>query len=134
MTSDCSTTANAISEVLLAGDVVLNLTQQPLNTISGTLFVHADAGQLLARQSAASIIWQHSYLFSLWNIVSGRVSRLVIVSDEDCSDADFIARELVARNIPNLHCSLMNACESDAFMDEQDAEAVTERLRQLGYI
>ncbi len=26
------------------------------------------------------------------------------------------------------------ACEADAFMDEEDSEAVAERLRQLGYI
>ncbi len=134
MTTECSSTANSITEVLLAGDAVLNLTQQPLNTIAGTMFVQADSGELHCQTSSAHVIWNHSLLFALPQLVAGRVSRLVVVSEEGCSDAEFIVRELTSRNVPHLHCSLMNACEADSFMDEQDAEAVTERLRQLGYI
>jgi hypothetical protein len=134
MPIEVSSTANSITEVLLAGDAVLNLTQQPLNTIAGTQFIHASSDGVQCHSSAAHVVWQHSFLFSLLNLSARRVSRIVVVSEEGCSDAEFIVRELEARNISHLHCSLMSNCNADSFMDEQDAEAVTERLRQLGYI
>lgn len=71
---------------------------------------------------------------SLMRLVSGQISRLVVVSEDDCSDASQIVRELSIKGISHLHCTLMSTCDADAFMDEEDAEAVTERLRQLGYI
>ena len=58
----------------------------------------------------------------------------MVISEENCSDAAVLTRELCTQGIPHLHCTLMNACDADAFMDEEDTEAVTERLRQLGYI
>ncbi|MBL8810236.1 MAG: hypothetical protein JNM43_08670 [Planctomycetaceae bacterium] len=134
MTNQCSSTANSITEVLLAGDAVLNLTQQPLNTIAGTRFVSAEGDVLLTNTAAAMVLWKHSMTPSLSRLVSGAVSRLVVVSEEDCSDASMIVRELEIKGIPHLHCTLMSTCDADAFMDEEDAEAVTERLRQLGYI
>ena len=134
MTTQCSSTANSITEVLLAGDAVLNLTQQPLNTIRGTQFVSADAGSLSCGRTPASVFWNHSLVPSLHKLVSGDVTRLVVVSEEHCSDAEFVVRELSAHSIPHLHCTLLSSCDADAFMDEEDTEAVTERLRQLGYI
>lgn len=134
MTNQCSSTANSITEVLLAGDAVLNLTRQPLNTIAGTRFVTAEGDVLLTGTAAAMVLWKHSMTPSLSRIVSGAVSRLVVVSEEDCSDASMIVRELEIKGIPHMHCVLMSTCDADAFMDEEDTEAVTERLRQLGYI
>ena len=46
MATECVTTANSITEVLLAGDAVLNLTQQPLNTIAGTMFVSSEQNRV----------------------------------------------------------------------------------------
>ena len=134
MTTQCSSTANSITEVLLAGDAVLNLTQQPLNATIGTQFVSAAGDRLFLARSRTSVHWQNSYGASLPGIVSGEVARLVVVSEENCSDADSVVRALSAHGIPHLHCTLMNSCDADAFMDEEDTEAVTERLRQLGYI
>ncbi|RLS38873.1 MAG: hypothetical protein DWH78_05765 [Planctomycetota bacterium] len=134
MTTECSSTANSITEVLLAGDAVLNLTQQPLNTLPGTQFIAVQDARLTSVAMPAAVVWNYSLAFSLSSLINGRVTRLVIVSEENCSHADFVVRELAARNVPHLHCTLLNICDSDAFMDEQDAEAVTERLRQLGYI
>ncbi len=52
MTTECSSTADAITGVLMAGDAVLNLSQQPLNAIAGTLFVAAHEDQLsISRQA-----------------------------------------------------------------------------------
>lgn len=134
MATECVTTANSITEVLLAGDAVLNLTQQPLNTIAGTMFVSSD-------QNAASLVnrpcgfrWSLKAAQEIGTLISETVLRIVVVSEEDCCDADRLVRELVAQRIPHLHCTLMNPCDADDFMDEQDAEAVSVRLRQLGYL
>ena len=134
MTNQCSSTANSITEVLLAGDAVLNLTQQPLNTSTGTRFVSASGDLLALDHSGSSVLWKHAYAASLPGIMSAEVARLVVISEENCGDADRVLRELCACGIPHLHCTLMNTCAADAFMDEEDTEAVTERLRQLGYI
>ncbi len=134
MTTECSSTANSITEVLLAGDTILNLTQQPLNAIAGTQFLSAEGDQLRCSQTPSMVQWRYPLAFSLSTVLSQAMARVVVVSDENCSDANFVVRELAARHIPHLHCTLLSACDADDFMDEQDTEAVAERLRQLGYI
>lgn len=134
MATECVTTANSITEILLAGDAVLNPTHQPLNTINGTVFVSSD-------QNAASLVNRPCNFRCSVNaaqkirtLISDTTVRIVVVSEEDCCDADRLVRDLVAQRVPHLHCTLMNPCDADDFMDEQDAEAVSERLRQLGYL
>lgn len=134
MTRECSSTADAITGILLAGDAVLNLSLQPLNTTTGTLFVVADEGQLSVRSAPASVQWRLDMAGSLKKLRCDAVERIVVIAEENCSDAAELTRELSIQGIPHLHCTLMNACDADAFMDEEDTEAVTERLRQLGYI
>ncbi len=134
MTTECSTTADAITGVLMAGDAVLNLSQQPLNTVAGTLYIAAHDDRLTFRDTPSSVHWGLGMSRSLLQLQSAVVDRIVVISDENCSDAADVTRELNTHGIPHLHCTLMNACDSDAFMDEEDTEAVTERLRQLGYI
>lgn len=134
MTTECSSTADAITGVLMAGDAVLNLSQHPLNTIAGTQFVVADEDQLAIRQTPSAVQWRYGMAGSLKKLRCDAVERLVVVSEENCSDAAMVTRELTTHGIPHLHCTLMNACDEDSFMDEEDTEAVTERLRQLGYI
>ena len=134
MTTECSSTADAITGVLMAGDAVLNLSQQPLNTVAGTLFVVAHDGHVTFRDTPASVHWRLGMSRSLLQLQSPAVDRIVVISDETCNDAAIVTRELDTHGIPYLHCTLMSTCDSDAFMDEEDTEAVTERLRQLGYI
>ncbi|MBC7964774.1 MAG: hypothetical protein H7Z17_02520 [Fuerstia sp.] len=134
MTTECSSTADAITGVLMAGDAVLNLSQQPLNTVAGTLHIAAHDDRLTFRDKPSSVHWQLGMSRSLLQLQSPTVDRIVVISDENCSDAAVVTRELDTHGIPHLHCTLMSACDSDAFMDEEDTEAVTERLRQLGYI
>jgi hypothetical protein len=45
-----------------------------------------------------------------------------------------VVRELTACGVRCLLCTLTEDCGAEAFMDEEDAEAVAERLRQLGYL
>lgn len=134
MTAECSSTADAITGVLLAGDAVLNLTQQPLNTIAGTSYLTAHQDAFSVSRTPAHVEWNSRLLPALVQFQKTGINRIVVVSEENCSDAAVLTRELNSKGIPHLHCSLVDACESDAFMDEEDAEAVTERLRQLGYI
>lgn len=134
MATECVTTANSITEVLLAGDAVLNLTQQPLNTIAGTMFVSSDKNAASLESRPCSFHWSNKAIQEIGVLLSDSALRIVVVSEEGCCDADRLVRELVAQRIPHLHCTLINPCDEDDFMDEQDAEAVSERLRQLGYL
>ncbi|MCP4508434.1 MAG: hypothetical protein GY826_18845, partial [Fuerstiella sp.] len=61
------------------------------------------------------------------------IGRLVVVSDGIDKSAEFVA-QLSTQKISHVVCVLEQICEADAFMDEDDSEAVAERLRQLGYI
>jgi hypothetical protein len=134
MTTECSSTADSITGVLMAGDAVLNLSQQPLNTVAGTLFVAAHEDRLSISHTPSAVQWLCGMSRSLSQLQSVTVDRIVVISEENCSDAAVVTRELNSHGIPYLHCTLMNACDADAFMDEEDTDAVTERLRQLGYI
>lgn len=134
MTTECSSTADAITGVLMAGDAVLNLSQLPLNAIAGTLFVAARDNQLSISDKPVSVRWRPDLADGLRKLCCDAVERFVVVSEENCSDAAVLTRELSQSGLPYLHCTLMNTCDEDSFMDAEDTEAVTERLRQLGYI
>jgi hypothetical protein len=134
MTTQCSSTANSITEVLLAGDAVLNLTQQPLNAITGTRFLTIEGDAFRCVPYPSSVSWHSRLASSLKQLDEFDVSRIVVVSDEHSGDAEQVLQELTSRQIAHVHCVLINACDEDAFMDEDDAEAVAERLRQLGYL
>jgi trehalose-6-phosphatase len=134
MTTQCSSTANSITEVLLAGDAVLNLTQQPLNAITGTHFLTIEGDSFRCVPYPSSVSWHARLASSLKQLAEFDVNRIVVVSDEHSGDAEQVLRELSTRHIAHVHCVLINACDEDAFMDEEDAEAVAERLRQLGYL
>ena len=134
MATECVTTANSITEVLLAGDAVLNLTQQPLNTIAGTMFVSSEQNFVSLENHPCWFRWSPQRVQEIGGLISDAAFRIVVVSEEECCDAELLVRELAAQRVPHLHCTLMNPCDADDYMDEQDAEAVSERLRQLGYL
>lgn len=134
MMTQCTSTADAITGVLLAGDAVLNLSQKPLNTVSGTLFVALNSNSLCLSTTPTILQWQAAFADSLPALLSGDCSRLVLVSDADSDAAADVKQHLARLNLPFAHCILAEDCEADAFMDEEDAEAVAERLRQLGYL
>lgn len=134
MTVQCTATADAITGVLLAGDVVLNFSPQPLNTTAETRYVAESDGGFRILAKSAQIRRGPALAETLPSLISDEILRLVVVSEENCPDAEHTVRELAERGVPHLHCTLMSNCDADAFMDEEDTEAVTERLRQLGYI
>lgn len=134
MTVRCSSTPAAISGVLIAGDAVLNLSPQPLNCVAGTRYVHAKGDGLTVTDVPGALIWRPRLAGSLSSLPDADVTRIVVVSDEDDPQADDVLAAMDDAGIPHLHCTLASACEADAFMDDEDAEAVAERLRQLGYL
>ena len=134
MATECVTTANSITEVLLVGDAVLNLTQQPLNTIAGTMFVSSEQNRVSLENHPCWFRWSPQTVQEIGGLITDAALRIVVVSEEECCDAELLVRELAAQRVPHLHCTLMNPCDADDYMDEQDAEAVSERLRQLGYL
>lgn len=138
MTTACSSTASSIMEVLHGGDALLNLTSQILNTSRGVLHITRGSDGLrcgpVSASESTTVAWQESLAAELGALCSPEVARIVVVSEEHSLTAQQLFSELSRRQIPHLHCTLMDQCEADAFMDAEDTEAVTERLRQLGYL
>lgn len=138
MTTACSSTANSIMEVLHGGDALLNLTSQSLNTSSGVLCITRGGNRLqcgpVSASESTAVEWRDSLAAELGALCRPEVTRIVVVSEEHSLVAQQLVSELSRRQIPHLHCTLMDQCEADAFMDAEDTEAVTERLRQLGYL
>jgi hypothetical protein len=138
MDTQCTSTPQAISGVLLAGDAVLNLTDQTLSVTSGTRFIAESSGRLVLTTASETVKWRPELQNSVLTLLSAGVTRIVVVTDEitDPSGAhsSTLLDALSVRGIRHLHCVLHAECDADSFMDEADAEAVTERLRQLGYI
>ncbi|MCA9062017.1 MAG: hypothetical protein KDA96_03135 [Planctomycetaceae bacterium] len=135
MNSPCSATADSITSILLAGDAVLNLSNEPLNTVSGTLYVAFQHGQASLQPQPAAVDWNDAMAASLAALTGSETQRIVVVAnDASFSQSKAAVRALELQNVPCVLCTLNADCDADAFMDEEDAEAVAERLRQLGYI
>ncbi|MCA9034927.1 MAG: hypothetical protein KDA91_07355 [Planctomycetaceae bacterium] len=134
MTTQCTSTADAISGVLLAGDLVLNLSPQPLNTTSNTRHLTVQNDCLTAGTTGGTVAWEDEYADAICALLSSQDARIVVVSQESDATALVVMQELTNRSVPCTHCVLAADCESDSYMDEEDAEAVAERLRQLGYL
>lgn len=133
-TSECCSTAASITEVLLGGDAVLNLTPQTLNVMHGTPFIGVADGQLCLSAEPTAIHWQYHLADSVRKLVLPDISRVVIITDATTSDVSSVSGAFAASGISHVVCVLQDTCDADAFMDEADAEAVAERLRQLGYL
>jgi hypothetical protein len=134
MTTRCSSTPDAISGILLAGDAVLNLSQQSLNCVGSTRFLSAAGDSLTVDHSPAHVTWRSDYAHALPGVAAADVDRVVVVSDEESDSATAALSALQQAGISHVHCTLNQDCTADAFMDEEDAEAVAARLRQLGYL
>ncbi len=134
MTTQCSSTPEAISGILLAGDAVLNLSGQTLNCVSNTRFVAPIGESLSVTDSPARVVWRTDLAHALPDVASEAVDRVVVVSESQDTDSEQVLSALKTAGIAHIHCTLTSECDAAAFMDEEDAEAVAERLRQLGYL
>jgi hypothetical protein len=132
--TQCSTTPDAIASVLLAGDAVLNLSGKTLNAPTNTPFVQESQGRLLVAHGPHSVSWRPHLAPALRTLISQDISRIVVVGNDGQTEAAEAVAELSKQSVPISYCVLSDACQADDFMDEADAEAVAERLRQLGYL
>lgn len=134
MTVQCSTTPDSIASVLLAGDVVLNLSGRALNAPAETPYICESGGGLRVQHQPHQIAWKPHFSPSMRGLISRDITRVVVVGNEGQADVSDVLHDLAKQSIPVAHCVLSDCCDADAFMDEADAEAVAERLRQLGYL
>jgi hypothetical protein len=132
--TECTSTAAAITEILLGGDVLLNLTPRTLNVVRGTRFLSVVGEKLVPGEQQCSIAWHKQLAHDLPTLIAADVSRIVVVCDSSSADPGPALTAIAAAGIPHLLCTLDDASAEDGFMDEADAEAVAERLRQLGYL
>ncbi len=135
MSTECTATPLAISELLLAGDLILNLSSEVLNTLPGVMYLTEQDGQLRCSKTTGQLVWQEGLTAELAGILPDHeINRVVVVCGPDSSVAEQAAAALSGANIRHLLVRLSADCDASAFMDEEDAEAVSERLRQLGYL
>jgi|GEM_PF-358003 len=140
-TAKCSSTAGSITEVLLGGDLILNLSGQTLATGQTARYLQPDltAGapdnsRLQITNKPCSIAWTPTLAACLNSLAALDADRIVVVAEAQSAAGHSVVQRLTACGIRSLLCTLSEDCGADAFMDEEDAEAVAERLRQLGYL
>ena len=135
MLTYCSSTPESIAEVLLAGDLILNLSASELNVGCGVRVLTTNGTELMVADDADTRSCWNEHLADLLIAFGKRCSdRVVVVVDEAFDHIDEITSVLNHSGLTFQICLLQSSCDAEAFMDEADSEAVAERLRQLGYI
>ncbi|MFN5796067.1 MAG: hypothetical protein ACK5AN_00940 [Planctomyces sp.] len=138
-TTECSSTAASITEVLLGGDLILNLSGQALATAHGARYLQFSSNSgsgcsLQVTKEACCVTWNAAIPSCFSSLLSVDADRIVVVVESANEFGHTVVRELTACGLRCLLCTLSEDCGAEAFMDEEDAEAVAERLRQLGYL
>lgn len=132
VTSQLTISPKALEDNLSSGDAVINFSFDTL-TCDAQFVSFAENGQALLSFGAATPVGQTADSAALVSLLSDDVRRFVVVSDGGTAAVKF-ASSLAAAGIAHKLLLLAEDCNADAFMDEEDSEAVAERLRQLGYI
>lgn len=128
MTNPDTVNLETLAESLAPGDVLANLTTQDIPC--SVPFITASAGSLEKETGfLAPAIDQPN--FDSLVAACGSDERLVVVAD---NDAQPLIDRLTAASVRFRWVQLTTECAADSFMDEEDSDAVAERLRQLGYI
>jgi hypothetical protein len=138
-TTECSSTAASITEVLLGGDLILNLSSQALATAHGARYLQFSlssdsGGSLQVTREPCCVAWHAAIPGCFGSLSALDFDRIVVVVESASEFGPTVLRELTACGVRCLLCTLTEDCGAEAFMDEEDAEAVAERLRQLGYL
>lgn len=138
-TIECTSTAASITEVLLGGDLILNLSGQVLATAQGARYLQVSSNSgsgsgLQVTKHACCVAWDAALPACFSSLSSLDADRIVVVVDAASDVGQLAVRELTACGLRCLLCTLSEDCGAEAFMDEEDAEAVAARLRQLGYL
>ena len=133
MSTQVYLTRDALADFAEPGDVIVNFTSDSIAASVPSLSFSPDGLPRLTQGAAYPVSCDTPDIDSLQAILSQGNSRLVVVADGSAGGDEFM-RRLASTNLPYVVCMLEESCAADAFMDEEDSEAVAERLRQLGYI
>ena len=131
MNTPTTISIDALDTVLQDGDAIINFTSEALAAPAAAVSLSQDGTAKLINGPAYPIAADTDAQAISALMTDGK--RLVVVTDGSDKVAEFVAR-ISAAQVPHLVCIPDEACAADAFMDEEDADAVAERLRQLGYI
>lgn len=129
MLMQSSIDSDELSEVLQAGDHVILVDDIHVSECVDIQFLQSNGVFSLTPccVDAASV--------SVETLLNSPISRrLVVVSAAANAEAASLARAIAETGVATLCCSVSSGCDAGDFMDEDDSEAVAERLRQLGYI
>ena len=122
---------DALAEILEDGDALINFTSEAVATLAPAVSISQDGTPRLINGPAYPVA-ANVDVTAISRLVAD-TTRLVVVTD-GIDKSEELAAQLSMQNVPHVVCVLDQVCAADAFMDEEDSEAVAERLRQLGYI
>ncbi|MEZ6061048.1 MAG: hypothetical protein R3C19_11850 [Planctomycetaceae bacterium] len=124
-----------ISRELRSGDLVLNLSSLQFRLPADCASVARSGDVLVASPTVEPIDRNHCQPTELLQLARDNGHRRFVVVT-DAADAGILdlSSQLERSGAACLLIDRSAECSSDDFMDEEDREAVEERLRQLGYI
>ena len=122
---------DALSEVLQDGDALVNFTSEAIASLAPAVSLSQDGTAKLINGPAYPVDAKVDAKAIRCLVTNDQ--RLVVITDGIDKSEQLVA-QLSEFGITCVVCVLDQLCDSDAFMDEEDSDAVAERLRQLGYI
>ena len=132
MTTEVTAFADAVDGLVDCGDALINFSIEAI-PCSVPFMTFAHDGSASLKSGAAMPVGNSADAGRAMSLLSDDIRRFVVISNGGSAAAEFAA-QLAAAEVPHLLVLLTEDCTADAFMDEEDSEAVAERLRQLGYI
>lgn len=132
MTSPVTISPDALDGCLDSGDALINFS---FGSISASVpyVVFGEDGTASLHSGTAKPVGANVSVDSLNTLLGDEIQRFAVVSDGGSAAVEFAAK-LEGAGVAHSLLLLAEDCTADAFMDEEDSEAVAERLRQLGYI
>ena len=119
-----------LASFLQDGDALINCTNEAIAATVPALSINSDGTARLINGPAYPVNGDANNAMRSLNVEN--VTRFVIVADGESGKTFETA--CTAANLPHITCVVESSCDAGAFMDEEDSEAVAERLRQLGYL
>ena len=126
-----TTTRDSLNDVLQDGDALLNLTSEAIAAAVPAVSRNSDGTARLISGPAYPLGEPAAETVS--SLKNSDVQRFVVVADS--REASTVWEDgLKSEGLSVAVYLLEESCQADAFMDQEDSEAVAERLRQLGYL
>lgn len=122
-------TQETLAEFLEDGDAIINFGSETVAVNAPALSLDSDGNAKLSDGPAYPVRSDPAAVAKALHDTG--IKRCVVVTDDASCHA---AAAFSAAAIPHVVCVLEPSCDAESFMDDEDSEAVAERLRQLGYI